>query len=438
MAKEYYFISDLHIGGDGALDRCDFEAELVAFLERIAEKDGDAELIIVGDLLGLWEFTTLSGPDKLHAIIASHIELFRQFQRTGSRMRITLIPGNHDHEVVTDPQFAAILRAYNIHLEPKEAIMRPLAGRRLWIEHGNQRDDYNRFEPFGNPSSKPFGYYVTTNLISSAGKRVRNRHEKWLKELESVYPTEYVPHWLFSNYFYREMNATIRILLAPFLLVLFASVFMVTGAALELLGVVASGRFMSSFAHSLGPAGYVLDAIFLMGGAAFITMVLLAIFLALMRHDIRRVFVRYNFDLSRAMNEKKNEDYHAAAEQVFREHPDVALFIYGHSHIPELTLADGRAIINTGAWVMRLIRVPSRFLLLPDVYCPFYQLGYFRVADENGNIAIYYHPIDKDTGEKLSRLQQLAIFGQRKDDFREIPPLTMLHNTAPEEGKDET
>lgn len=435
MASEYYFISDLHIGGDGALDTCEFETELTTFLEMLEQKGGDTELIIVGDLFGLWELTTLSGPDKLHAIIASHFELFRQFQRTGSRIRITLIPGNHDHELATDPQFGAILKAYKIHFEPSESITRPLAGRTLWIEHGNQRDDYNRFEPFGSPSSKPFGYYVTTNLISSAGQRVRNRHEKWLKDIESVYPTEYVPHWLFSNYFYREMNATLRILLAPFLLFFFASTFMVLGALLELLGLVAPGRFLSSFSNSLGPAGYVLDAVFLVGGAVFITLLLVSLLLALMRRDIRRVFVRYNFDLSRALNEKKNEEYLSAAEQVFQEHPEAALFIYGHSHIPELSTTDGRAIINTGSWIMRLTRVPSRFLLLPDVYCPFYQLGYFRVVEEDGAIVVYYHAIKKDTGDKLSRLQRLAIFGQRKDAFCEIPPKTILQATGPEQNR---
>lgn len=432
MATEYYFISDLHIGGDGALDACEFEADLVSFLEMLEEKGGDTELIIVGDLLGLWEFTTLSGPDKLHAIIASHFELFRQFQRTGKKARITLIPGNHDHELSTDPEFAAILRAYNIHFEPREFITRPMAGRTLWIEHGNQRDDYNRFEPFGNPSSKPFGYYVTTNLISNAGQRVRNRHEKWLKDIESVYPTEYVPHWLFSNYFYREMNSYIRTLMVPFLLVFFASTFMVAGALLELLGVVAPGRFLSSFANSLGPAGYLLDAVFLVGGAAFITMLLLALLLALMRHDIRQVLVRYNFDLSQALNEKKNEEYVSAAEQIFREDPEVAIFIYGHSHIPEITTINGRAIINTGSWIMRLTRVPSRFLLLPDVYCPFYQLGYFHIFEADGGIAAHYHAIKKDTQDKLSRLQRLAILGQRKDDFRAIPARTLLEMAAQE------
>jgi len=32
MAKEYYFISDLHIGGDEALGVCDLQEELIAFV----------------------------------------------------------------------------------------------------------------------------------------------------------------------------------------------------------------------------------------------------------------------------------------------------------------------------------------------------------------------------------------------------------------------
>ena len=46
----YYFISDLHIGGDEALGVCDFESELVSFLQDLANRpDEDVELIIVGD-----------------------------------------------------------------------------------------------------------------------------------------------------------------------------------------------------------------------------------------------------------------------------------------------------------------------------------------------------------------------------------------------------
>lgn len=426
MSKEYYVISDLHIGGDGALDACDFELELIAFLRRLERQGGDIELIVAGDLLGLWELTTLSGTDKLHAIIASHFELFRQFQRTGEKIPITVIPGNHDHELATDPEFGEILHAYNIHLEPREYITRSLAGRTLWIEHGNQRDAYNRFDNFGNPACRPFGYYVTTNIISSAGQRVRNRHEKWLKDIESVYPTEHIPHWLFSNYFYREMSTYIRALGLPLLLLFGASAVMVIGALLEVCGLVAPGRFLSSFTNSLGVLGYPLDLLFIIGGAAFITLVAGFSLLLIIRHDIRNVLLRYNFDVSRALSEKKNEEYISAAEQVFAEHPDVIAFIFGHSHIPEVKVVGERAIVNTGSWAKRLTRIPSRFLLLPDVYWPSYQLGYFRFVEEEEGVAIYHHNIEKKDSAPLSLLEKGAIFGRQTELHGAVPEYTLL------------
>ena len=52
MAREYFFISDMHIGGDGELRNCDFEDELIEFLKAL-EHEQDAELIINGDAFGL-------------------------------------------------------------------------------------------------------------------------------------------------------------------------------------------------------------------------------------------------------------------------------------------------------------------------------------------------------------------------------------------------
>ena len=49
MSRVLYFISDLHIGGDEALGVCDFEDELIAFLEDLAARaDEDVELISFG------------------------------------------------------------------------------------------------------------------------------------------------------------------------------------------------------------------------------------------------------------------------------------------------------------------------------------------------------------------------------------------------------
>ena len=48
--RTYYFISDLHIGGDEALGVCEFENELIDSLgELAAKRDEDVELVIIGD-----------------------------------------------------------------------------------------------------------------------------------------------------------------------------------------------------------------------------------------------------------------------------------------------------------------------------------------------------------------------------------------------------
>ena len=37
MPREYFFISDMHIGGDGALQDGDFEDELIEFLKSLEQ-----------------------------------------------------------------------------------------------------------------------------------------------------------------------------------------------------------------------------------------------------------------------------------------------------------------------------------------------------------------------------------------------------------------
>ena len=65
---EYYFISDLHIGGEGNLMPCDFEAELIEFLQLLEGKTNSTELIIVGDAFSFWEMTRTSPTEKNEAI----------------------------------------------------------------------------------------------------------------------------------------------------------------------------------------------------------------------------------------------------------------------------------------------------------------------------------------------------------------------------------
>ena len=102
MPTTYYLISDLHIGGDGGLAQCQFEDELIQFLREIAVGPQPAELVIVGDAFGFWELTDRAGVSKLDTIAAQQPALFRQFRETGKRVKITLLPGNHDYDLARD------------------------------------------------------------------------------------------------------------------------------------------------------------------------------------------------------------------------------------------------------------------------------------------------------------------------------------------------
>ena len=66
-AQKYYLVSDLHMGGDGALQHCDYTDEFIAFLKGLENEGPNTELLIVGDTFGFWELTLVRGLEKLIA-----------------------------------------------------------------------------------------------------------------------------------------------------------------------------------------------------------------------------------------------------------------------------------------------------------------------------------------------------------------------------------
>ena len=170
MPSEYYFVSDLHFGGDGSLQICDYTEEFVAFLKKLAKKDGEIELIIAGDTFGFWELTTVQGIEQLGEIIKHHTAIFEQLRLTGERVRITMMVGNHDYDLACDPEFAVKLKDYNIELDVSLALIREVGARKIWIEHGQQIDPYNAATDYGNIHAQPAGYFITETLVAGASK----------------------------------------------------------------------------------------------------------------------------------------------------------------------------------------------------------------------------------------------------------------------------
>ena len=65
MAQKYYFVSDLHMGGDGQLQHCDYAAEFIEFLKELEKEGADTEFLIVGDTFGFWSSRLCMGSKGL-------------------------------------------------------------------------------------------------------------------------------------------------------------------------------------------------------------------------------------------------------------------------------------------------------------------------------------------------------------------------------------
>jgi UDP-2,3-diacylglucosamine pyrophosphatase LpxH len=428
MSVTYYFISDLHIGGDEALGVCDYEAELIAFLENLAARSETAELLIIGDIFGLWEFTDIAGPEKLKAVMEQFPQIFQALQNTGRTVKITMLPGNHDYEIACYPEFVDMLLPYNIHLERTPAITREINGKKIWIEHGNQHDAYNFMPDFGNPHAQPIGYFITSSVVSTAGKHSKFGRYNWLKDIQSVYPSEQIPYWVLSNYFYQEMSPWLRWLIMPFVFLSGFEIFVLAGAALEWFGKTDINIFLNNrLFSSLGFVGNLVQLILIINTILFVNFVVLAVPLYFIWRDFRSALQRFRIVINPAeLSSEKEEQYLEAAQKVFAQDPETVIFIYGHTHFPSLRQFGPRVVINTGTWLKRLDDVSTRLRFLPSIYIPFFCLNYFRISDTDGKITIDYHTIDKAPPLDLTLVQRLLVFKRPRRSSAPIPERTVL------------
>jgi UDP-2,3-diacylglucosamine pyrophosphatase LpxH len=429
MPREYFFISDMHIGGDGELQNCDFEDELIEFLKSL-EQHQDAELIINGDAFGLWEFTTLKGAEKLEALIEQQPKLFEQFKRTGSKIPITIMPGNHDYELACYPEFIDRLKDYNLNLVPEISITREVAGKKIWIEHGQQHDERNHMPDFGNPHAQPVGYFITTGIVGTAGRHSEFGRGNWLKDVQAVMPITEIPTWTISNYFYREMAPLLRLVLLPFLLLLLLGAVVVLSWFLEAFELISFNPVLDNpLTDSLGLPGQVVRTVLVVEGVlallALLAFIPAAIPLGILYRDVRRTLGRYHILMPKTPAQIGDGPYLEAARQAFEQDPSVAVFVYGHTHLASLKEVNGKVVINTGTWLKIPKKVPVVFGQLPPVYIPAFRLNYFRIVEEQGQLAIYYERIEKKPPSELSWSQRLLTLGKQPDGGAPIPKRTV-------------
>ncbi len=434
--RVYYVISDLHIGGDEQLEQVDFLDELLSFLERLAETDENAELVINGDAFGLWEFTTIEGIEKFDALEETYPELFEQFRETGENIDITLLPGNHDHELAAYGEYVDRFAEYNVNLVQDQSMTRQIGDNVIHFEHGHQRDPNNRIEDWGNPHASPLGYYYNTLITSRAGQLSDRGRFNWLKDVQAVTPTERMPVWLLSKYFYREMNPLIRYSLIPFLLLFNISVVLALLAGLDIAGIWSmpverTTAFLGQFGFAGTAAWFFLAANIIVAGL----LILIGIPLYFIRRDIRKTINRFGV-FETELTVDPATPYEEAASDMFEKNPETAIFCYGHTHRPQMSEVNGGLVVNTGTWLKRLHRRDGIIGILPPVFYPSYQLFVVRMAPVEDGVAVEYEEIQKPSPatEELTRTERLLTVG--REPHPELPKRRVISGGTRTETKE--
>ncbi|MFB6084166.1 MAG: metallophosphoesterase [Halorientalis sp.] len=426
-----YVISDLHIGGDEQLGEVEFLEELLGFLERLERTDEDAELIVNGDAFGLWEITGVEGPAKFDSLTESYPRLFEQLRATGENVRITLVPGNHDHELAAYDEYVERFAAYNVDVVQGQSITRRVGDRVVYFEHGHQQDPNNRIEDWGNPNASPLGYYYNTLVTSRAGQLSDRGRYNWLKDVQAVTPTERMPVWLLSKYFYREMNPLLRYALVPFLLLFNVSAVLAVLAGLAVTGVWSAPiELGTAFLGRFGAAGTAIWFLLAVNAAVAGLLLLVGIPLYFLRRDVRKTIDRFGV-FETALTVDAETPYEQAARERFGADPETAIYCYGHTHRPAITGVDGGLLVNTGTWLKRLHRRDGAIGVLPPVFYPSYQLCAVRIAAEADAVTVEFEEIRKPSPgtEELTLTERLLTLGRKPDP--ELPDGAAVPNEPP-------
>ena len=415
--RVYYVVSDLHVGGDEQLGDVEFLDELLDFLEGLEHTDENAELVVNGDAFGLWEFTTVEGVEKFDVLVEEYPDLFEQFRATGENVPITLLPGNHDHELAAYDAYAERFAEYNVDLVQDVSIRRRVGDHVVHFEHGNQQDPNNRIEDWGNPHVTPLGYYYNTLVTSRAGQLSDRGRYNWLKDVQAVTPTERMPVWLLSKYFYREMNPLLRYALVPFLLLFNISVVLVVLVGLDLAGVwSAPVTWTTATLGQFGTAGTAVWFLLAINVAVTGVVLLVGVPLYFLRRDVRKTIERFGvFETDLTVDHEA--PYQRAAREAFEEAEAVRVFCHGHTHRPSVQSVDGGLVVNSGTWLKRLHRRDGVIGILPPVFYPSYQLCAVRIEADDGDLVVEHESVKKPSPspEELTLTERLLTLGRKPD-----------------------
>jgi len=256
-----------------------------------------------------------------------------------------------------------------------------------------------------------------------------------------VTPTERMPVWLISKYFYREMNPVLRYALLPFLLLFNVSAVLAIVAGLDVLGIWSTPvDATTAFLGQFGPAGTAVWFLLAVNVAIAGILLLVGIPLYFLRRDVRKTINRFGvFETDLTVDAEA--PYAEAAREIFATEPRTTVYCYGHTHRPTMRDIEGGLLVNTGTWLKRLHRRDGVIGLLPPVFYPSYQLCAVRIGESPEGVAVEYEPIQKPSPspEELTLTERLLTLGRKPN--TELPDSVVVDDelcgAAPEDEETE-
>jgi UDP-2,3-diacylglucosamine pyrophosphatase LpxH len=170
-------LSDLHKGAGDRLDDFDADTELVAFIRGYALRAEPVELILAGDTfeflqvrlpgIGDYEWSGAAAEQRLRAILSAHADVIAALRDFVARPgnQLTLLIGNHDFELHYASAKALVRDALDV--PPDDQRLRfglTYEGGGIYLEHGNQFDEWNYFVHFEG-ISEPFEVVRGTRVV---------------------------------------------------------------------------------------------------------------------------------------------------------------------------------------------------------------------------------------------------------------------------------
>ncbi len=409
--KTLVIISDLHIGGDEIIEDFNCEKEFIDFIDYLENLKDPLELIILGDFFDLWKVEKESD-DKINYIINQWPDFFKRLKKFGENHIITVLPGNHDHELFYNEKYKKDLENNNINVVSDRFFKREFIKNEKSIkvigEHGNQVEPGSAFPDFDMPTESSLAYHVNKILVYKVMRLGNDKNRPaWVQGLDNV-ENELIPFWFLSKYFYHEIGPVLKAVMIP-MLALFGLA--VPYFIFDLVTEFYQPTFLKPLLILLDTNIYFKVLIFILY-FDMVVVILLFVF-SVIRKGFKRRLNEYGLQSISEIIVSKKHAYESNAKKVINgENPfkqKVDLYVNGHTH--EAALDDdfeGAVYADAGSWKQLMKRMTTR-LRLPSVFYPYYSLTYLQCTQIDDGLKVELRERPKEYTPDLTILEKIVL-----------------------------